>query len=56
MIKEIRHKNICVSMDAESLKQLRDIAEHTGKSKSRIVRDAIKREHKEIKVMHDYQF
>jgi len=49
MIKEIRHKNICVSMDPESLKQLRDIAEHAGKSKSRVVRDAIKREHKEIK-------
>ena len=48
MIKEIKHKNICVSMDAERLQQLRDIAEHTGKSKSRIVRDAIKREHKEI--------
>ena len=49
MIKEIKHKNICVSMDAESLKQLRDIAEHTGKSKSRIVRDAIQKEYKEIR-------
>ena len=49
MTKEIKHKNICVSMDAESLKQLHDIAEHTGKSKSRIVRDAIKKEHKEIR-------
>lgn len=46
MTKEIKHKNICVSMDAESLKQLHDIAEHTGKSKSRIVRDAIQKEYK----------
>ena len=50
MIKEdVKHKNICISMDPESLKQLRDIAEHTGKSKSRIVRDAIQKEFKEIR-------
>ena len=46
MTKELKHKNICVSMNAESLKQLIDIAEHTGKSKSRIVRDAIQKEYK----------
>ena len=49
MSKEIKHKNICLSMSEESLEQLRDIAEYTGKSKSRIVRDAIKKEHKEIR-------
>lgn len=49
MSKEIKHKNICLSMDDRSLKQLQDIAEYTGKSKSRIVRDAIEKEHREIR-------
>jgi predicted DNA-binding protein len=49
MSKEIKHKNICISMNPESLQQLKEIHDKTGKSKSRIVRDAIKKEHKEIR-------
>jgi predicted DNA-binding protein len=36
-------------MNPESLKQLEEIHDKTGKSKSRIVRDAIKKEYKEIR-------
>jgi predicted DNA-binding protein len=35
-------KNICLSMTAESLDQLKKLENKTGKSKSRIVRDAIR--------------
>lgn len=45
---EVKHKNICVSMTPESMQQLKEIHDRTGKSKSRIVRDAIKKEYKEI--------
>jgi|TARA_R100001163_G_scaffold61400_1_gene51359 predicted DNA-binding protein len=46
---EVKHKNICISMNPESLQQLKEIHDKTGKSKSRIVRDAIKKEYKEIR-------
>jgi len=36
-------------MTPESIKQLKTIHEYTGKSKSRIVRDAIKKEYKGIR-------
>jgi len=36
-------------MNPESLQQLKEIHDKTGKSKSRIIRDAIKREHREIR-------
>lgn len=36
------HKNICLSMTEESILHLKKLESKTGKSKSRIVRDAIK--------------
>jgi predicted DNA-binding protein len=36
-------------MTPESMQQLKEIHNRTGKSKSRIVRDAIKKEYKEIR-------
>jgi len=36
-------------MTPDSMKQLKELHDRTGKSKSRIVRDAIKKEHKGIK-------
>jgi len=48
-MKDTKHKNICISMNLESLKQLKDIAERTGKSKSKIIRDAIQKEYEGIR-------
>lgn len=36
------NKNICLSMTVESLVQLKTLEAKTGKSRSRIVRDAIR--------------
>jgi predicted DNA-binding protein len=36
------NKNVCLSMTEESINQLKKLETRTGKSKSRIVRDAIK--------------
>jgi len=44
----VKTKNICVSMTPDSMKQLKELHDRTGKSKSRIVRDAIKKEYKGI--------
>lgn len=35
-------RNICLSMTEEALEHLKELEARTGKSKSRIVRDAIK--------------
>jgi len=45
----MKNKAVCLSMTQKSIQQLKEIHEKTGKSKSRIVRDAIEKEHKEIK-------
>lgn len=42
-----KHKAICISMNQKAIKQLDELHNKTGKSKSRIVRDAIDKEHKE---------
>lgn len=44
---QAKHKAICISMNQKAIKQLDELHNKTGKSKSRIVRDAIDKEHKE---------
>ena len=44
----LKHKAICISMNQHSINQLAEIQCKTGKSKSRIVRDAIEREYIEV--------
>lgn len=46
---DLKSKAVCISMNERSIKQLNEIHKKTGKSKSKIVRDAINKEHKEIK-------
>lgn len=44
----MKNKAVCLSMTQKSIEQLKEIHEKTGKSKSRIVRDAIEKEHRKI--------
>ncbi|MFZ9078823.1 MAG: ribbon-helix-helix protein, CopG family [Alphaproteobacteria bacterium] len=44
----VKHKAVCISMTAKSIDQLKELQDKTGKSKSKIVRDAINKEHQEI--------